>query len=62
MSLDEIKSRLTSANTPHIARELDYTPTYLYMIKTGRRTNPSYTLMQKLSDYFEKEDANGKDA
>ena len=53
LTLDEVKSRLSDRNLKEVSRRTGISYANLYAIATGRRENPTYKVIAKLSDYLE---------
>lgn len=53
LTLEEVKERLSDRNLKEVARRTGISYANLYAISTGRRCNPTYKVMVKLSDYLE---------
>lgn len=53
LDLDQIKERLKTVNKTQMARDIKVTSVYLQFIQSGERSNPSYDMMKKISDYLE---------
>ena len=56
LDLDQIKERLKTVNKTQMARDIKVTSAYLQFIQSGERSNPSYGMLKKISDYLENPD------
>ena len=52
MSMDEIKSALEDRKLNVVAKAIGVHPNTLSELKNGRLTNPRYSTLEALSDYF----------
>lgn len=50
MTLEEIQEALAGKNLSEIARKVGVTRSYIHALATGKRLNPSYEMVKKLSD------------
>ena len=53
LTIEEVKSRLSDRNLKEVSRRTGISYANLYAIGTGRRKNPTYRVIAKLSDYLE---------
>ena len=53
LTLKQIVEKLKDRNLSYIGRELDISPQYMADIAKGKATNPSYEILEKLSNYLE---------
>jgi transcriptional regulator with XRE-family HTH domain len=55
LTLEQCKTELLreSCNISEVARAINVTPSYLWLLAHGQRLNPSYHLVKRLSDYLE---------
>jgi transcriptional regulator with XRE-family HTH domain len=55
LTLEECKTALVEpdCNISEVARAINVTPSYLWLLAHGQRLNPSYHLVKRLSDYLE---------
>lgn len=54
LTLEEVKKRLSDRNLKEVSRRTGISYANIYAIATGRRENPTYKVIAKLSDYLEK--------
>lgn len=54
-TLEEIRKLLAGRNLAEVGRGVGLSRAYLQRIAAGRRANPSYEVVKRLSDYFEPE-------
>lgn len=52
LTLKKIIEKLKDRNLSYIGRELDISPQYMADIAKGKATNPSYEILEKLSNYL----------
>lgn len=52
LTLEEIVKKLEDRNLSEVGRRAGVTSSYLSAILRGDRVNPTYTMLKKLSDYF----------
>lgn len=55
LTIEEIKKRLQDRNLKEVSRRTGIGYAYLHALATGRRENPTYQVMVKISDYLEAE-------
>jgi len=53
LTLEEVKKRLSDRNLKEVSRRTGISYANIYAIATGRRENPTYKVIAKLSDYLE---------
>lgn len=58
LTLEEIVKRLETRNMSKIARDIGVTGAYLSAIKNGKKINPSYETIKKLSEALSDEKNN----
>ena len=52
-TLQEIRELLAGKNLAKVGREVGLSRAYIQMIATGKRLNPSYSVVKRISDYLE---------
>lgn len=52
LDLEQIKKRLADENLSEVAGSINCTRAYVSHIATGRKKNPSYKMVKRLSDYL----------
>lgn len=52
LTLKQIIEKLKDRNLSYIGRELDISPQYMADLAKGKATNPSYEILEKLSNYL----------
>ncbi len=53
LTLDQIRDQLHDRKLDVVSRAVDVHRNTLSAIRDGKNQNPSYTVMRKLSDYFQ---------
>lgn len=54
LTLEEIKAALSDRNLREVSRRTGISYANLYAIATGRRDNPTYKVVSKISEYLKK--------
>lgn len=55
MNLEQVQKALKNSNLTEVSRHVNITVSYLSYLANGKRLNPSYDTLKRLSDYLEKQ-------
>jgi transcriptional regulator with XRE-family HTH domain len=54
LTLDQIREKLQDRRLSVVSEACGISHSYLHLIVNGKRVNPTYEVVKKLSDYLEK--------